>query len=71
LKGKYQVKSFFVTLIALAIGFIVGMALSEAIGIVGFIQSHRAIGIKYLPVYIAIAFAAIANLVDMFARRRL
>ncbi len=60
---------FVITILALIAGFIIGMGLSEFIGIVGFIQYHQAVGIKYLPVYTAIALAIIVNLVDFFARR--
>lgn len=60
---------FVITILTLIAGFAIGMGLSEVIGIVGFIQFHRAVGIKYLPVYTAIALAVIVNLVDFFARR--
>jgi putative Ca2+/H+ antiporter (TMEM165/GDT1 family) len=63
-------RSFIVTLIALVVGFIAGMAMSEMIGIVGFVLLHRAIGIRSLPVYVAIAFIVIANLIDRLARHK-
>lgn len=60
---------FVITMLTLIAGFVIGMGLSEFIGIVGFILYHRAVGIKYLPIYTAIVLAVIVNLVDFFARR--
>jgi putative Ca2+/H+ antiporter (TMEM165/GDT1 family) len=60
---------FVITMLTLIAGFVIGMVLSEVIGIVGFILYHRAVGIKYLPIYTAIVLAVIVNLVDFFARR--
>lgn len=60
---------FVITMLTLITGFAIGMGLSEVIGIVGFIQYQRAVGIKYLPIYTAIALAVIVNLVDFFAQR--
>ncbi len=60
---------FVITILALIAGFVIGMVLSEVIGIVGFLKYHQAVGIKYLPVYTAIALAVIVNLADFFAQR--
>ena len=59
-----------ITLFALIAGFAIGIALSEMIGIVGVLGFGRVVGIKYLPIYLAILFAIVANLVDASARRK-
>jgi hypothetical protein len=43
--------------LAAVAGFITGIVLSEVIGILGVLLFDRAIGIKYLPVYLALAGA--------------
>lgn len=63
-------RMFLLTILALFIGFVMGMMISEVIGIAGFVGFGRVIGIKYLPVYTAIAFAVIANLVDARLRHK-
>lgn len=59
-----------ISVIALVVGFIAGLVLSEMIGIIGFVGFHHAIGIKYLPVYLAMVSAIVANLLDSLIRRR-
>jgi O-antigen ligase len=59
-----------VTVLALVAGFVIGIKLSEVIGIVGVLGFGRALGIKYLPIYLAIGSAIVANLVHAFARRK-
>jgi hypothetical protein len=59
-----------ITVLALIIGFLIGLKLSEFIGMIGVLGFGRAIGIKYLPVYIAIFLAVLANLVDRSLRRK-
>ena len=58
------------TLLALIAGFVIGIWLSEVIGIVGMLGFGRAIGIKYLPIYLAIVFAIVANIVIALVRRK-
>jgi hypothetical protein len=58
------------TLLALGCGFIGGIVLSEAIGIAGYLLFHRAMGIRFLPVYTALASAGATLVVGMLARRR-
>lgn len=59
-----------ITIIALIAGFVIGIKLSEVIGIVGVLGFGRAVGIKYLPLYLAIAAAILANLLDAATRRK-
>lgn len=61
---------FVITLIALMVGFLIGLKLSEWIGIVGVLGFGRAVGIKYLPVYSAVITALLANLVYVALRRK-
>jgi hypothetical protein len=56
-------------LVGLITGFIAGIVLSEIIGIVGFALTQRPVGIKYLPIYLAIAFAVAAPVVRARIRR--
>lgn len=55
---------------ALIAGFVIGIKLSEVIGIVGVLRFGRIVGIKYLPIYLAIVAAIVANLLDASARRK-
>lgn len=47
----------------LVAGFVVGIMLSQLIGIVGFLVFSQAVGVKYLALYTAVAGAVIAPLV--------
>ena len=47
-----------------------GLMLSEIIGIVGYLVFDSAVGIKFLPIYLAILFAVVAPAVDARFRRR-
>ena len=50
-------------------GFVAGIVLSEIIGIAGFVLTGRAVGIKYLPIYLALAFAVATPVVRARIRR--
>ena len=50
-------------------GVVAGLMLSEIIGIVGYLMFDSAVGIKFLPIYLAILFA-VAPAVDARCRRR-
>ena len=63
-------KTIALTVLALIIGFAIGMVLSEFIGIIGVLGLGRVVGVKYLPVYTAIALAILVNLTDAFIRRK-
>lgn len=56
--------------VGLAGGFILGLVLSQVIAIAGLLLVNQAIGIKYLPIYLAIAGAVIAPIVEAQNRRR-
>jgi membrane protein implicated in regulation of membrane protease activity len=47
-----------------------GLMLSEIIGIVAYLAFDSAVGIKFLPIYLAILFAVVALVVDARLRRR-
>ncbi len=51
-----------VTLVALIGGFLAG--------ITGFLLFDRAVGLRFLPVYLAVACAGAALVVDLLRRRR-
>jgi hypothetical protein len=63
-------KTIALTILALIIGFAIGIVLSEFIGIIGILGFGRVVGIKYLPVYTAIALSILVNLTDAFIRRK-
>lgn len=42
------------------IGLLAGLVLSEVIGIVGVLVFHTRLGIKYLPLILAVPFAVLA-----------
>lgn len=56
-------------LIGLIGGVVAGLMLSEIISIVGYLMFDSAVGIKFLPIYLAILFA-VAPAVDARCRRR-
>jgi Family of unknown function (DUF5957) len=51
-------------------GVVAGLTLSEIIGIVGYLMPDRGVGIKFLPIYLAILFAVVAPAVDGRFRHR-
>jgi hypothetical protein len=59
-----------INVLAVVAGFVIGIKLSEIIGIIGVLGFGRAVGIKYLPIYLAIASAILVNLQDAVARRK-
>ena len=69
-KERMKTRNLLVTVFALIAGFAIGMMLSEVIGIVGMLGFGRVVGIKYLPVYLAIVSAIVANLVEAFVRHK-
>jgi hypothetical protein len=56
------------TLVAVVCGFISGIVLSEWIGIVGVVVFHHVMGIKFLPVYVAVASGAVTLTVNLMVR---
>ena len=54
----------------LVAGFLLGIMLSQLIGIVGFLVFGQVVGVKYLALYTAAAGAIIAPLVISRRRRR-
>jgi hypothetical protein len=46
-------------------GFVVGMVLSEWIGIIGFLVTGEAMGIRYLPIFLAVMAGMIAIVVQL------
>ena len=63
-------KTIALTIFALIIGFAIGIMMSEFIGIIGVLGFGRVVGIKYLPVYTAIALSILVNLTAAFIRRK-
>jgi high-affinity Fe2+/Pb2+ permease len=57
-------------LLGLIGGAIAGVAISEIIGIVGYLVFDSAVGIKFLPIHLAILFAVVGLVVDARLRRR-
>ena len=63
-------RSVLVTVLALIVGFVAGIVLSEIIGSIGFLLFNRAVGIRYLPIVLAFVCAGVALSVQIRARRR-
>lgn len=45
-------------------GFMIGIALSELIGVIGVVLFNKAIGIKYLPIYTAVLCGVLVPLIS-------
>jgi hypothetical protein len=58
-----------VSVMGLVIGLVAGILLSELIGIVGYLAFDRLVGVRFLPIYLGIAGAVAAPLVDRRIRR--
>jgi hypothetical protein len=63
-------KTAVVTVLAVACGLVAGLVLSEIIGIIGMLVFGTAAGIKFLPVYLALACAVAAPVLCLRFRRR-
>jgi hypothetical protein len=64
------VKTAVTVAVGLVAGFFAGIVLSEIIAIIGFLISGNAVGIKYLPIYLAVACAVVTPAVHARTRRR-
>jgi hypothetical protein len=62
-------KAAVAVVVGLVTGFLVGIVLSEIIGVVGFVLTRHPVGIRYLPIYLAIGFAVAAPVVRARIRR--
>jgi hypothetical protein len=58
-----------VAAIGLVAGFAAGIVLSDLIGVVGVLVFDRHAGIRFLPIYLAVAFAILAPVLDVLDRR--
>ena len=56
-------KAAIAVVVGLIAGFVAGIGLSEMIAIIGFVLTRHAVGIKYLPIYLAIASAVAAPMI--------
>ncbi len=63
-------RTLIVTLVALIGGFLAGIALSELVGITGFLLFDHAFGLRFLPIYLAVVCAGAALILDLLGRRR-
>jgi len=59
-----------VSVTALIVGLLAGLVLSEVIGIIGFLVFDRFVGVRFLPILLAIACAVAAPIVDRRVRHR-
>lgn len=58
-------KSVIIPIGAAISGFVLGLVLSEVIGIVGFLATGEAMGIRYLPILLAALAAILAIMVQL------
>jgi hypothetical protein len=63
-------RSVKVAALALIGGLIGGIVLSELVGMIGYLLFDRAVGLRFLPIYLAVACAGIALLADSLIRSR-
>lgn len=63
-------RSLIALVVGLAGGFLLGLVLSQVIAIVGLALVSQPVGIKFLPIYLALAGAVIAPLIEARNRRR-
>jgi uncharacterized protein YacL len=63
-------KTAVVTVLAVVGGLVAGLVLSEIIGIIGMLVFGTPAGIKFLPVYLALACAVAAPVLYRRSRRR-
>ena len=61
---------FVALFVGLAGGFVVGLVLSQVIAIAGLLLVNQPLGIKFLPIYLAVAGAVIAPFIAARSRRR-
>ncbi|WP_099156653.1 DUF5957 family protein [Virgibacillus ndiopensis] len=62
-------RSFLTIIVGLVGGFILGIALSSFIGIIGLTLLDSPVGIKFLPYYTAIICAVLVPVIDKKNRR--
>ncbi len=62
-------RTVLVAVLALTAGFVAGIVLSEIIGIIGFLLFSRDVGIRYLPILLAVVCAGAAHRVEIGTRR--
>jgi|SRR5215216_1632287 len=65
-----EMRTMVAALLGLIGGVIAGVVISEIIGIVGYLVFDSAVGIKFLPIYLAILFAVVALVVNARLQRR-
>jgi hypothetical protein len=59
-----------VAALGLIVGVCGGLMLSEVIGIIGVLLFDRAVGVRFLPVYLGVAAAAAAPILAAMIRKR-
>lgn len=62
-------RTVLVAALASIAGFVAGIALSEISGIIGFLLFNRGVGIRYLPILLAVVCAGVALRVEIGTRR--
>ena len=63
-------RTFMITLLAIAAGFLAGLFLSEVIGIISVLVFRQPFGIKYLPVYLSVISGVIALVIDLNRQKK-
>ncbi len=56
-KGWERMRTLFLLLLSMIGGFLLGILLSELIGILGYLILGKAVGMKFLPVILALVAA--------------
>jgi hypothetical protein len=64
MEGEIDMRTVMMIVCGLIGGFLGGLILSELIGIVGVLLFDQAVGIRFLPLYLAVVGAIAAPIVD-------
>jgi hypothetical protein len=67
---RVHVRTAMVVALGVFGGLVAGVVASEVIGVIGFVVFDRAVGIKYLPIYLAGVGGTVALLMRVRSRRR-
>lgn len=63
-------RTILITLLAISVGFLAGLFLSEVMGVISVLVFKQPFGIKYLPIYLAVISGAVALWVELTRRSR-
>ena len=69
MKGAFQMRSMLAVIIGVIGGFVIGIAMSSFIGVLGMLVIGQPVGIKFLPYFTAIICAIVVPILDSKSRK--